>query len=168
MIGVLVFLAIAIPLLVICLDENKKKKTLAKLGACWNRLSKVRLPRPRVRLPHPRPRPPRQRPQSTTPAHEQARVTEPPAPEPASPEPQQLHTEPPEAPPITKTGPPVDPELSKANDEPPPYPGGPGPSYNHPPLFAATIDYQGYPPPWSDSAYPPSCEVPNSLPYPDN
>ena len=147
MISVLVFLAIAIPLLVICLDEKKKKATLAKLRSCRTRISNVRLPscpRPTCscscscpKLPQRRTRPQPTAPVAASPVPPVAQdpptvpapVAGPPFPEPKAP----------------------DVEFNKlplVDELPPPYPGGPGPAY--PPA-----NYQEYPPPWSNAAYPP-------------
>ena len=174
-IGVLVFLAIAIPLLVICLDENKKRATIAKLQAAKARITQIRLPRPR--LPHPRfphrqpqhtsastssntspstgdnPSPPTSEPLDPAPSNTN-QLTVPPAPvAPVSLVPEPVAPAPAVAPVVVA---PQTPEpdggckhFSKI-DEPPPYPGGPS--------YAPSFPSMGYspPPPWSDPAYPPN------------
>ena len=163
-IGVLAFVAIVVPLLVICLDENKKKATIAKLNAAKARIAQIQLPRPR--LPHRQPRCRSARAPSVQPS-----TNEPPHPEPAnSGLSNNNQTAAPEAPQVPSA--PQAPEkpqdsshFSKRDvDAPPPYPGGPA----YPPPFTASVNYQGYPPPaWSDPAYPPAAEPPGTYPTDD-
>lgn len=189
-IGVLAFLAIVIPLLVICLDENKKKATLAKLHSCRTRMSNVQMPRPKCtctctcKLPRRQFRPAPQ--QQSTP--QQEAPLQPPAPQqpplqptPQQPAPQQaapkqpVTEQPPPGPPFPEpqaSAPEVPPmpkaaEAGAYDDLPPPYPGGPGPAYLPPGQYTAPISYNSYPPAWSDAAYPPASGVNNSAPYPD-
>lgn len=166
----LVFVAIALPLLIICLDPNKKKATIDKLNAAKARIAQIRCPRPKLpqcRRP-PCPKLPRRQPRSRSVA---ASTTQPPIaqqqphPEPSnSGLPTEVHIAAP-GPAVPQTVPEasVPPLPTKSNemsqdsshlskrDEPPPYPGTaypqPLPGY--------------YPPPtWSDPAYPPAAEPP--------
>ena len=154
-IGVLVFVAIVVPLLVIILDENKKRATIAKLNAAKARIARIRCPRPRC----PKlscPRLPRRQPRRSAPEP----ITEPSTVEPLHPEPSnsgpsnQDHIAAPQVPqesPVAEN--PQNPSHFSKLDEPPPYPGGPVSAYPGPPA------YQGYPPPgWRDPAYPPAAE----------
>ena len=169
-IAVLVFLAIVIPLLVICLDENKKRATIAKLKATKARIARIRVPRPRL----PRPRLPRRQPrrQPVTPTTQPSNTNQtetPTAPQPPAASPPPVAPQPPTAP-QHPMAPAVPKEVEASNqdskaDLPPPYPGGPA----YPPPFTASVNYQGYPPPWSDPAYPvPYPTVDTSCPTADN